>query len=65
MNVPFFLADDRLVTGFLADAAEAGLIGLKGHRVIGGVRASLYNAMPVAGVEALVEFMRAFQSRHG
>lgn len=65
MNVPFFLHDPALEAAFLAEAREARLIGLKGHRALGGMRASLYNAMPEAGVEALVAFMRAFAQRHG
>ena len=65
MNVPFFLHDDALDQAFLAEAREAGLISLKGHRAVGGMRASLYNAMPEAGVQALVEFMRDFRQRHG
>ncbi len=65
MNVPFFLPDPALDAPFLEGAREAGLIGLKGHRVIGGMRASIYNAMPVEGVRALVDYMREFQSHHG
>jgi phosphoserine aminotransferase len=65
MNVPFFLPDDRLDAPFLAGAAERGLMQLKGHRAVGGMRASLYNAMPLAGVEALCEWMREFMQRHG
>jgi phosphoserine aminotransferase len=65
MNVPFFLHDEALDKPFLAEAKAAGLIALKGHRVIGGMRASIYNAMPEAGVQALAEFMRDFQQRHG
>lgn len=65
MNVPFFLHDEALDTPFLAEAAEAGLVSLKGHRVLGGMRASIYNAMPVEGVAALAAFMRDFQQRHG
>jgi phosphoserine aminotransferase len=65
MNVPFFLHDSALDQAFLADAAEAGLISLKGHRVLGGMRASLYNAMPEAGVRALSDFMADFARRHG
>src|SRR5690606_30729810 len=61
MNVPFFLPDPALDAPFLTGAREAGLIGLKGHRVIGGMRASIYNPMPVAGVRALVDYMREFQ----
>ncbi|TXH70526.1 MAG: 3-phosphoserine/phosphohydroxythreonine transaminase [Lysobacteraceae bacterium] len=65
MNIPFFLHDDALDKSFLAEAKAAGLIALKGHRALGGMRASIYNAMPVAGVKALVAFMQDFQSRHG
>jgi phosphoserine aminotransferase len=65
MNVPFSLADDRLDKVFLAEAAERGLVQLKGHRLVGGMRASIYNAMPLAGVKALVEFMRDCEQRHG
>jgi phosphoserine aminotransferase len=65
MNVTFHLKEPALNDAFLEAAAEAGLKGLKGHRVLGGMRASLYNAMPLAGVEALVAFMREFERRHG
>lgn len=65
MNVPFFLADESRNPAFLAGAREAGLIGLKGHRVLGGMRASIYNAMPVDGVRALVDYMQDFQTRNG
>ena len=65
MNVPFFLHDDALDKPFLAESKAAGLIALKGHRALGGMRASIYNAMPEAGVQALVQFMRDFQQRHG
>lgn len=65
MNVPFFLHDDALDKPFLAQAQEAGLISLKGHRALGGMRASIYNAMPEAGVQALADFMRDFQQRQG
>lgn len=65
MNVPFFLPDEALDKPFLAGAKAAGLIGLKGHRALGGMRASIYNAMPETGVQALVDYMRAFQSSHG
>ena len=65
MNVPFFLPDPALDAPFLEGAREAGLIGLKGHRVIGGMRASIYNPMPIEGVRALVDYMREFQKRHG
>jgi phosphoserine aminotransferase len=65
MNVPFFLADESLNERFLTESRAAGIIGLKGHRVLGGMRASLYNAMPVEGVKVLVDFMRDFQRRCG
>jgi len=64
MNVTFTLAKPDLDAAFLAEAAEADLHGLKGHRVLGGMRASIYNAMPLAGVEALIAFMREFERRH-
>jgi len=65
MNVPFFLHDEALDKPFLAQAQAAGLISLKGHRALGGMRASIYNAMPEAGVQALAAFMDDFQQRHG
>jgi phosphoserine aminotransferase len=65
MNVPFTLPDPDLDKPFLEGAKAAGLVALAGHRSVGGMRASIYNAMPMAGVEALVEYMREFQSRHG
>jgi len=65
MSVPFFLPDRALDAPFLAGAAERGLVGLKGHKVAGGMRASLYNAMPLAGVEALTAWMREFRQAHG
>ena len=65
MNIPFFLPDETLTTRFVAESKAAGLLALKGHKAVGGLRASLYNAMPVAGAQALVGFMRDFQQRHG
>ena len=65
MNVPFTLADSELDKAFLAGAAERGLVTLKGHRSVGGMRASIYNAMPEAGVDALVAFMRDFEKEQG
>jgi phosphoserine aminotransferase len=65
MNVPFTLAVPELDARFLAAAREAGLANLEGHRSVGGMRASLYNAMPLAGVQALVAFMQEFERRHG
>jgi phosphoserine aminotransferase len=64
MNVPFFLRDESLNQVFL-DGAAAGMSGLKGHKAIGGMRASIYNAVPLAAVEVLVAYMRDFQTRHG
>ena len=65
MNVPFVLADDSLNDTFLEEAAAAGLSTLKGHRSVGGMRASIYNAMPEAGVDRLIEFMQDFARRNG
>jgi phosphoserine aminotransferase len=65
MNVPFTLHDPKLDAVFLEEAKGRGLIALKGHRVAGGMRASLYNAMPLAGVQALVDFMHDFEVHHG
>lgn len=65
MNVPFFLADAGLDQVFLKEADAENLIGLKGHRVLGGMRASIYNATPIQAVEVLVDFMREFERRHG
>ncbi|WP_133492128.1 3-phosphoserine/phosphohydroxythreonine transaminase [Alcanivorax sp. 24] len=65
MNVPFVLADSSLDKDFLAEAGAAGLHNLKGHRSVGGMRASIYNAVPEAAVEALVAFMADFEKRHG
>lgn len=65
MNVPFMLADDKLDGVFLAEAEAAGLLNLKGHRSVGGMRASLYNAVPEAAVDTLVDFMQQFEKAHG
>jgi len=65
MNVPFTLADDSLDRRFLEDAAAAGLLNLKGHRSVGGMRASLYNAVPEAAVDALIAFMADFERHRG
>ncbi|MCL2881706.1 MAG: 3-phosphoserine/phosphohydroxythreonine transaminase [Coriobacteriia bacterium] len=64
MNVVFTLSDPELTGAFVSEATAAGLTGLKGHRSVGGIRASIYNAMELAGVEALVEFMAAFEAEH-
>jgi phosphoserine aminotransferase len=65
MNVPFTLAKPDLDATFLAEANTAGLTNLEGHRSVGGMRASIYNAMPLEGVQALIGFMKDFQRRHG
>ncbi len=65
MNVPFTLADPELDADFLAGAKDAGLLTLKGHRSVGGMRASIYNAMPEAGVDALLAFMAEFERTRG
>ena len=65
MNVTFNLAENDLLSGFLEDALNAGLYALKGHRAVGGARASIYNAMPMAGCEALVNFMSEFERTKG
>jgi phosphoserine aminotransferase len=65
MNVPFTLANPALDKAFIAGAREAGLVNLEGHRAVGGMRASIYNAMPPEGVAALVAFMKEFERRHG
>ncbi len=64
MNVPFVTGDAELDALFVAEAKKAGLENLKGHRTVGGMRASIYNAMPKEGVEALVEFMKKFEEAH-
>lgn len=65
MNVTFRITNTDLEPQFLSEAAAAGLVGLKGHRSVGGIRASIYNAMPLAGVSALVDFMAEFESKNG
>ncbi len=65
MNVPFTLADPALDASFLSEAKAAGLLTLKGHRSVGGMRASIYNAMPEEGVRALIDFMGEFARRYG
>jgi len=65
MNIPFVLADDALTMQFVEQAEAAGMPGLKGHRAVGGLRASLYNALGMDAVEDLVAFMREFERRHG
>ena len=65
MNVPFVTGDESLDALFVKEAAEAGFVNLKGHRTVGGMRASIYNAMPKEGVKALVNFMEAFEQKYG
>ena len=65
MNVPFKLRDESLDEAFLKGAREAGMVQLKGHRAVGGMRASIYNAMPIEGVRTLVDYMKSFEQRHG
>jgi phosphoserine aminotransferase len=65
MNVPFKLKDDKLDEAFLKGAQARGMVQLKGHRSVGGMRASIYNAMPVEGVKALVAYMKEFEASHG
>ena len=65
MNVPFVTGDKELDAKFVAEAAKAGLVNLKGHRTVGGMRASIYNAMPMEGVDALIDFMKKFEAENG
>jgi phosphoserine aminotransferase len=65
MNVPFFLHDETLNDAFLSGARAHGLLQLKGHKSVGGMRASIYNAMPLEGVQALVNYLKDFAQRHG
>jgi len=65
MNVPFTLVNPDLDAQFLVEAKQAGLLTLKGHKTVGGMRASIYNAMPEAGVDALISFMSDFENKHG
>jgi len=64
MNVPFVTGSDELDAKFVAEAKAAGLENLKGHRSVGGMRASIYNAMPIEGVQALVDFMKKFEEEN-
>ena len=65
MNIPFTLKDEALDEPCLAGAKKAGMLQLKGHRSVGGMRASMYNAMPLAGVQHLVSYMKDFEKQHG
>jgi len=64
MNIPFRLPSEDLEKEFLSGATKLGLIGLKGHRSVGGIRASIYNAMPIEGVEKLTAYMREFEQKN-
>ncbi len=64
MNVPFITGNDELDALFVKEAKAAGFENLKGHRSVGGMRASIYNAMPMEGVEALVAFMKEFEAKN-
>jgi phosphoserine aminotransferase len=64
MNVPFYLADETRNEAFLDGARTRGLLQLKGHRSVGGMRASIYNALPLEGVRMLVEYMKEFERMH-
>ena len=64
MNVPFVTGNEELDAKFVKEAKAAGLENLKGHRTVGGMRASIYNAMPIEGVEKLVEFMKKFEEEN-
>ena len=65
MNVPFILRDSSHDAAFLEESTSAGLLNLKGHRSVGGMRASIYNAMPIEGIHALIDFMKDFENRNG
>ena len=64
MNIPFVTGDADLDAKFIKEATANGFVNLKGHRSVGGMRASLYNAMPIEGVEKLVEFMKKFEEEN-
>ncbi|MBQ40401.1 MAG: 3-phosphoserine/phosphohydroxythreonine aminotransferase, partial [Euryarchaeota archaeon] len=64
MNATFRIADESLLGRFIAEAEELGLKGLRGHRIVGGIRASMYNGLELGSVERLVGFMRDFENRH-
>ena len=64
MNIPFVTDSEELNAKFIKEATAKGFVNLKGHRSVGGMRASIYNAMPVEGVEALVEFMKEFEANN-
>jgi len=61
MNIPFLLPDEKLNKKFIVEASENGMVSLAGHRSVGGMRASIYNAMPIEGVQKLVDFMKKYE----
>ena len=65
MNVPFNISNESLTDSFLSEANHNGLFELKGHRYVGGFRASIYNAMPIEGVRVLIDFMKDFERKYG
>ena len=65
MNVTFWLKDEKLDDAFVQGAKQHGIVGIKGHRSVGGMRASIYNAMSIEGVQALVRYMGDFEKSHG
>ena len=65
VNATFLLADENLNELFINQANEAGIKAIKGHRAVGGMRASIYNAMPIEGINALIDFMQEFENKHG
>ena len=65
MNVPFVLENSTLEKKFIREASDHGFLNLKGHRLVGGMRASIYNAMPLEGVKELIKFMDYFKSENG
>lgn len=65
MNIPFTLKNSELDAEFLKQAQANGLLQLKGHKLVGGMRASIYNAMPIEGVKTLISFMQAFEKANG
>ena len=64
VNVPFWLADDGLNEQFLTESSAVGLKALKGHKAVGGMRASIYNAVPMEAIDALIQFMQNFEKQH-
>ena len=65
INIPFFLPSEDLVDGFVEGAKEQNLINLRGHKAVGGLRANLYNSMPIEGVEALVDWLIEYEKKNG